>query len=119
MAQGRNKAQQVSTLKKGTPKRHVSLVTLPLFLRATLLKIGTLGVSARKSPGKRWVPDGPRMGLALWPFRRPCGTTEAPKLMGARALRAFSRASRRCHEPQADAGFACKMVGFSCNQEQR
>lgn len=32
---------------------------------------------------------------------RPCGATEAPKLMGA------------------DRGFSCKMKGFSCNQEQR
>eukprot|EP00434_Breviolum_minutum_P012834 symbB.v1.2.011313.t1/scaffold755.1/size165019/11 len=32
---------------------------------------------------------------------RPCGGAEAPKLM------------------QADNGFACKIVGFSCNQEQK
>lgn len=32
---------------------------------------------------------------------RPCGADEAPRLM------------------QADNGFACKLVGFSCNQEQR
>jgi len=32
---------------------------------------------------------------------RPCGALEAPKLMGA------------------DSGFSCKMIQFSCNQEQR
>ncbi|CAE8626856.1 unnamed protein product, partial [Polarella glacialis] len=32
---------------------------------------------------------------------RPCGATEAPKLMSA------------------DSGFSCSKIGFSCNQEQK
>lgn len=72
---------------------------------ASAKKAGTAGYEASPEGEVRAIPDLSEWEAAVqccfcakW---RPCSAVEAPKLMGT------------------DSGFSCKLVGFSCNQEQR